>query len=220
MSPTSPIKQSENPFLHKLRQQWFLLTLPFTALTVTGLAFTQPVGMSLLLWCSLISLFLHQFEEWCYPGYFPGMLNSRVFKSDTPNRYPLNANSGMIVNVALGWGSYLLAALFWQQAMWLAIATILVSVGNIFAHTIVFNVKGKTRYNPGLLTSWLCFAPVVYLFFFLCTTNDLASPTDWYIGIALGIVLNYFGVYRMIFWLADKNSPYTLAPRLMVPSSN
>jgi hypothetical protein len=179
-----------------LRYHWFdLAAILVTALAI-GLYIIQPSGMTLLLWLSLGSLFLHQIEEWRYPGYFPGMLNNAMFKSDMPDRYPLNANSGMIVNVVFGWGSYLLAALFWRQAIWLAIATILMSIGNIVAHTIIFNIKGKTLYNPGLITSWLFFVPIVYFFFQIVVDEQLATPLDWVIGVALGIVLNYFGIYK------------------------
>ena len=164
--------------------------------------------MTLLLWLSLGSLFLHQIEEWRYPGYFPGMVNTAMFHSDIPDRYPLNANSGMIVNVFFGWGSYLLAALFWRQAIWLAFASIMVSIGNIVAHTLIFNIKGKTFYNPGLITSWLFFAPITYFFFQIVISEDLATPLDWGIGIGLGFLLNYFCVYKMILWLANRNTPY------------
>lgn len=191
-----------------LRYHWFDLAIVLAIALAIGLYITQPSGMTLFLWLSLGSLFLHQIEEWRYPGYFPGMLNTTMFKSDMPDRYPLNANSGMIVNVVFGWGSYLLAALFWQQAIWLAIATILVSVGNIVAHTIIFNIKGKTLYNPGLITSWLFFVPIVYFFFQMVVGEQLATPLDWAIGVALGIVLNYFCIYKMILWLADRNTPY------------
>ncbi len=199
-----------------LRYHWFDLAI-FLVIVLTGtLYITQPSGMTLLLWLSLGSLFLHQIEEWRYPGYFPGMLNTALFSSDIPDRYPLNANSGMIVNVFFGWGSYVLAALFWRQAIWLAIATILVSIGNIFAHTIIFNIKGKTLYNPGLVTSWLFFAPIVYFFFNLVISQNLAIPADWILGIVLGAALNYFGVYKSILWLSDKNTPYIFPSRFLL----
>lgn len=203
--------------LRIFRNHWFDIASFLLVILVVVLYITKPSGMTLLLWLSLGSLFLHQFEEWRYPGYFPGMVNRAMFKSDMPDRYPLNANSGMLVNVVLGWGGYLLAALFWKQAIWLAIATILVSVGNIFAHTIVFNIRGKTLYNPGLITSWIFFVPIVYFFFDMMISQKIASPLDWLIGIILGIVLNYFGVYKMIIWLSDKNTPYVFPGRFLTP---
>ena len=200
-----------------LRYHWFDLAFALVLVLAIGLYAFQPTSMALLLWLSLGSLFLHQIEEWRFPGYFPGMVNKAMFASQAPDRYPLNANSGMVVNVVLGWGSYLLAALFWQQAIWLAIATMMVSLGNIVAHTIIFNVKGKTLYNPGLLTSWLCFVPVVYVFIDLAIQNNLASSTDWAIGVVLGVLLNYFGVYKLILWMADPNTPYVFPARFWKP---
>jgi len=199
------------------RYHWFDLGFLFTIALAIALYVIQPTGMTLLLWLSLGSLFLHQVEEWRFPGYFPGMANTVMFKSDMPDRFPLNANSGMLINVVLGWGGYILAALLWQQAIWLVIATMLVSLGNIFAHTIIFNIKGKTIYNPGLITSWVFFAPMVYLIFGMVISERMASPSDWVIGIGLGIALNYFGVYKMIIWLADKNTPYIFPKRFLIP---
>jgi len=201
------------------RYHWFDIGLALAVALALTLYITQPNGLSLLLWISLGSLFLHQVEEWRFPGYFPGMVNKAMFNSDLPDRFPLNANSGMLINVVLGWGGYLLAALFWKHAMWLAIATILVSLGNIFAHTIIFNIKGKTFYNPGLITSWVFFAPIVYLFFDYVISQKLATPLDWSIGVLLGIALNYFGVYKMIIWLADKNTPYVFPKRFLLKQS-
>jgi hypothetical protein len=200
------------------RHNWFNFGIVLAISLFLGILAYRPSGMELLLWISLGSLFLHQFEEWRYPGYFPGMVNKAMFKSDMPDRYPLNANSGMLVNVVLGWGGYFLAALFWKQAIWLAIATILVSVGNIFAHTIIFNIKGKTLYNPGLITSWILFVPIVYFFFYLVITENLASRLDWALGICFGLILNYFGVYKMIIWLADKDTPYVFSRRFLIPT--
>jgi glucose-6-phosphate-specific signal transduction histidine kinase len=201
------------------RYHWFDIGLALAVALALTLYITQPNGLSLLLWISLGSLFLHQVEEWRFPGYFPGMVNKAMFNSGLPDRFPLNANSGMLINVVLGWGGYLLAALFWKHAMWLAIATILVSLGNIFAHTIIFNIKGKTFYNPGLITSWVFFAPIVYLFFDYVISQKLATPLDWSIGVLLGIALNYFGVYKMIIWLADKNTPYVFPKRFLLKQS-
>ena len=83
--------------------------------------------------------------------------------------------------------------------------------------TIIFNIKGKTFYNPGLLTSWLLFVPIVYFFFRLVSAEELASPLNWIIGIGLGIALNYFGIYKMILWLADTNTLYVFPRRFLSP---
>jgi hypothetical protein len=136
-----------------MRLHWFDIGLVLAFFT-GGIVFLNKLNpLSLLLWVSLISLFLHQFEEYRYPGYFPGMMNTVMFSSKQPDRYPLNTNTAFIINIFVGWLSYFFAAVFGEKALWLGIATILVSVGNFIAHTFLFNIKGKTRYNPGMFTA-------------------------------------------------------------------
>jgi hypothetical protein len=167
---------------------------------------------------SLISLFLHQFEEYRYPGYFPGMMNTVMFSSKQPDRYPLNTNTAFIINVTVGWLSYLLAALLSERALWLGIATILVSVGNFIAHTFLFNIKGKTFYNPGMFTATLFFAPIAGYFGYLLIQGNLATPADWIAGIILGIAFNVLGILKLIDWLKDENTEYIFPKRFLLPT--
>ena len=148
--------------------------------------------ITLILWISLLTLFAHQFEEWRWPGWFPGMLNVVLFRSDDPWRFPLNVRSGFVVNVVVGWGSYLLAALFGERALWLAMATILVSLGNCVLHLIVIPIRGRIPYNPGMATSLVLFLPVSVWFF--VTAWSSMSVGDVVVGLLLGIVLNVGGV--------------------------
>jgi len=202
-----------------LRKHWFDLggiLSGFVLLSIFCFS-TSMDDYDRLMWLSLVSLFWHQLEEYRIVGTFPGMINRSMFHSDTPDRYPLNTNTSLIVNVLVGWLFYFLAALIGKNGVWLGIATMLVSLGNIFAHTFAFNIKGKTIYNAGMATSWLLFAPIVYFFIQLLVENHLATATDFWIGIPLGIILNVLGILKMITWLADKNSPYAFEQRQLLP---
>lgn len=172
----------------------------------------------MLLWLSLISLLLHQFEEYRYPGYFPGMMNTVMFSSKQPDRYPLNTNTAFIINVTVGWFSYLLATLLGERAIWLGIATILVSVGNFIAHTFLFNIKGKTFYNPGMFTAIVFFAPLAGYFGYLLIQGNLATPAGWIAGIILGILFNVLGILKLIDWLKDENTEYIFPKRFLLPT--
>ena len=200
-----------------LRNHWFDLGIALAVLVGGFVLVTRPTGLALLLWLSLIALFVHQFEEYRYPGYFPGVLNSALFSSRQPDRYPLNAQSALVVNVVVGWLFYVLAALFNTQALWLGIATLLVSLGNVVVHTFLFNIKGRTIYNPGLLTAVALFLPLAVYFYSSVIRDHAASPLDWVVGVALGLALNYVGVIKLIEWLSDEQSPYAFAARSMVP---
>ncbi len=200
-----------------LRLHWFDLGLGLALIVGLFLVLTPLSPLVFLLWVSLLSLFLHQAEEYRYPGYFPGMMNSVMSESKQPDRYPLNTNTALIVNVVVGWLFYFLAALFADKALWLGIATILVSAGNFGAHTFLFNIKGKTFYNPGMLTADLLFLPIVIYFFMFVLQNDLATPLDWLLGIVLGIILNVVGILKLIDWLKDEKTPYVFPERFMLP---
>jgi len=201
-----------------MRQHWFDVGLAF-AFIVGGFLFISKLSpLSFLLWLNLISLFLHQFEEYRYPGYFPTMMNTVMFSSKQPDRYPLNTHTAFIINVFIGWLSYFLAALLGEKALWLGIAAILVSVGNFVAHTFIFNIKGKTWYNPGMLTAVLLFMPIAVYFFYRLVQGHLVTLTGWILGIVLGVVLNYVGILKLIEWIKDKNTKYIFPKRFTPPS--
>lgn len=203
--------------MNTLHLHWFDIGLGFALLSSSFLVVVPLSPLAFLLWLSLISLFLHQAEEYRYPGYFPGMINSVMFASPQPDRYPLNTNTALIINVLVGWLTYFLAAVFAEKAVWLGIATLLISAGNFIAHIFLFNIKGKTRYNPGMLTAVLLFLPIAVIFFGLIIREGLATPLDWAIGIPLGIALNFLGILKLIDWLKDINTPYIFPQRFMPP---
>lgn len=205
--------------MNLLRKHWYDLGA-FFAVIVSIFVFTNHNNLTnyqTLMWLSLVSLFLHQLEEYRIVGTFPGMLNSSLFNSKTPDRFPLNTNTSFYINVTVGWTSYLLAAIFAEKAIWLGIATIIVSVGNVIAHTALFNIKGKTLYNAGMATSWLLFVPCVYFFISIIHTHHLATTTDYFIGIALGLIMNIVGVLKVIDWMADENTTYIFPNRNLLP---
>ena len=200
-----------------MRQHWFDVGLGLAFLTGGGVLLFRPGGLALLLWLSLITLFLHQAEEYRWPGYFPGMMNTVMFHSRRPERYPLNPQIALIVNLGVGWLFYFLAAVLAGRALWLGIATLLVSLGNFIAHTFLFNIKGKTLYNPGMLTAIGLFLPMVVIFFTWVIRQQIGTPLDWAVGVLLGIALNFIGILKMIDWLKDEQTPYVFPARFLIP---
>lgn len=199
-------------------KHWFDIGAGLTVLVLIYLYQAKDLtNYDYVMWLSLVSLFLHQLEEYKLVGTFPGMLNRVMFKSDIPDRYPLNALTSVYVNVLVGWLSYFFAAIFGQQAIWLGIATMLVSLGNTVAHSTVFNIKGKTYYNAGMATSWLLFAPCIYFFFKTIHTEHLVTFTDYIIGVPVGIFLNVIGIIKLIDWFADKDTKYVFEQKNLLP---
>lgn len=200
------------------RRHWFDIGLMLGVIVGIGLLMrgSELSELSIILWCSLISLFAHQFEEYRFPGWFPGMLNVVLFRSSDPARYPLNLNSALAVNVFVGWGSYLAAAIWGTSALWLVLATLTVSVGNCVFHLIFMPLRGCRPYNPGMATSLVFFIPIVVWFFI--STGSLLSVNDWILGIALGAVLNALGVVGLIHLMSDRNTSAAFEDRQVTPA--
>ena len=167
---------------------------------------SELAAMQVILWVSLLTLFAHQFEEWRWPGWFPGALNIALFRSDRPDRYPLDSWSGFVVNVVVGWGGYVLAAVLWSHALWLAVATMLVSIGNAVFHLVLMPIRARIPYNPGMVTSAVLFVPCSIWFFVEASRTHLLTGGDLLLGIPLGIVLNAVGVVGVIMLLRDRDA--------------
>ena len=198
-----------------LRKHWYDLGSVFAGITIIYIFkfHYSLTSYQYLMWLSLASLFFHQLEEYRIVGTLPGMLNAVVYKSEMPDRYPLNTNSALFVNVIIGWTFYFFAAFFAEKAIWLGLATILTSLGNIIAHTFLFNIKSKTIYNAGMVTGWLFFAPCIYFFFSIVYNENIVTTTDYLIGIPLGITLNLIGVLKIIDWMANRNTTFIFEDR-------
>lgn len=93
----------------------------------------------------------------------------------------------------------------------------LISAGNIVVHTVVFNVKGKTWYNPGMATALGLFLPVVIWFGLVMYCQHLATPSDWVLGLGVGLLLNVLGIVKLIDWLANPQMAFRFEPRQLLP---
>ena len=100
--------------MRNYRDNWFNVgaVLAMAIAGALAISYRRLSSSRLFSVLNLAALMVHQFEEYGFPGYFPGLLNAGVFKSDKPDRYPLNTNSALIVNAAAGYPFYLLPVLF------------------------------------------------------------------------------------------------------------
>jgi len=202
-----------------LRKHWFDLAAIGVILIAAYLAWAwQELSVyRRIMWVSLITLLLHELEEYRVVGTFPGMFNKVLHHSDRPDRYPLNMNAAFVVNVAFAWPVYLLPALVGESAVWLGMASILISVGNIIAHIFVFNILGRSLFNAGMFTSVVVFIPVSAYFFYYIETSGLATPTDYLIGIPLGVIYMVLGIWGPMELMKNRDTPYPFPRRCLLP---
>lgn len=101
-------------------------------------------------------LIAHQTEEWVRPGGFLEFCNERFLDSGQPT-WPLTERVGFHVNVTIGWGTAIAAALLWRRTPVPAALVLGIESGNVLMHTgMAVRERG---YNPGVATAALLFAP-------------------------------------------------------------
>ena len=166
--------------MRSYRDDWFnvgalLATAIAGALALSHRRISRPRLFSAL---NLAALMVHQFEEYGFPGYFPGLLNGGVFKSDKPDRYPLNTNSALIVNAVAGYPFYLLPVLF-PKRRWLGLGPVLFGFGQAVFHGIVPPLRAKARYGPGFLTALFLHVPIGIGYIRAVGSEGPSGRGDW-----------------------------------------
>jgi hypothetical protein len=157
----------------------------------------------------------HQYEEYVGPGYFPGMVNVGIFKSDQPYNYPYNPSSAMCANVFFRW-LYVPPMLF-PQVKWLGLPPALLGIFQGVAHTTVMPkiAKAKYPYSPGALTSTLLHIPIGITYIHAARKQGGISRGDWVksAGVLAGFLV--FGVAVPNLALRNRDNPYRFTDRQM-----
>lgn len=183
------------------------------ALALIGRRLSRPQLFSVL---NFVALLIHQFEEYHFPGYFPGQFNGGIFKSGKPDRYPLNTNSALVINTAIAYPFYLLPVLMPKQA-WLGLAPVLFGFAQALGHGIVFPRIAKARYSPGFLASLLLHVPIGIAYIRAQQAEQPLKRSDWIKAIMLLPLFAVAGILLPQQLLKDKESPYRFTEQQVGP---
>ncbi|WP_068501287.1 HXXEE domain-containing protein [Paenibacillus kribbensis] len=198
--------------MHFLRRYWQDAGAVVGVIVCIGLLMNRTILSDItgILWLSFVAILFHQFEEYRWPGYFPGLFNSTMFKSEAPDHYPLNTHSAMIINVAIAYIFYLLPVCL-PQVIWLGLAPVFMGFFQVVWHGIVVNIKAKTLYNPGLFTALLIHVPVGIWYIHDVVKRDMSTGMDWVLGTIYFILAVYVFIIKGNIWLKKKDSPYSFS---------
>jgi hypothetical protein len=133
-----------------IRRHWYTLGLAVGAVAVAWAISGRLSTVQVILLLNFVSLVLHQFEEYAWPGGEPWLINEVMQPKGGPaDRYPLNQNNAFFMNVPLAWSFYLLPV-FFPSVVWLGLAPVVFGFAQLFGHTIPPIKKFKSIYSPGL----------------------------------------------------------------------
>lgn len=204
--------------MNLLRKYWPDLGLLVAVATVIGIVLhhRSMSELHILLWLSFVAILVHQFEEYRWPGYFGGLFNVVLFKSEQPKHYPLNPQSAMIINLVIAYVFYLLP-LLWPNTVWLALAPILMGFFQLVWHGLFANLKAKTWYNPGLFAVLALHLPVGGWYIHYILEQGLVGPIDWILGSVYFAVAVYLLIVKGNMWLKNPRSPFDFSDQQMGP---
>jgi hypothetical protein len=160
---------------------------------------------------SFMAMLVHQFEEYAFPGGFPGITNIVMMgEKKVPDRYPLNANQCWISNVFLTYPFYIVPV-FFPNLIWLGLAQVMLGMLQIIAHGIIENMRLKSLYNPGLGATVFLQLPLGIYFIWYVATNHLASTGTYILGFVGAIIALVLLFLLPISLMASRESKYPFA---------
>ncbi len=166
-----------------------------------------------LLLMSFMSLLLHQLEEYAWPGGFPAIMNIAWMpaKGVRPDRYPLNRQAALFVNVFFAYPYYVLPIILPGQ-VWMGLGQVMFGMTQLIIHGIVINRKLRSVYNPGLFVVVFLHLPIGIYFIRYVVVNGLAAWWTWplaFVWLAAGAVV---GVAMPVTrWFSSKDSPFAFS---------
>jgi hypothetical protein len=202
-----------------MRQKWYYVGgVLFVVLAVVLIIVWNVISVSQrLLLMSFMTLLAHQFEEYAWPGGFPPVFNIafQPREGGIPDRYPLNRQSTLFVNVFFAYPFYLLAVIF-PNLVWLGLAQMLFGMTQLVVHGILINRKLHSLYNPGLFTVVFLHWPIGIYYIWYVSANGLVQWWIWPVAIVILAAAVFFGVIAPVtHWFADKDSPYAFSEKEM-----
>ncbi len=161
---------------------------------------------------NLAFLFVHQFEEYGWPGGGPMVMNYVLQGSNMPEKFPLNQFSAMFTNVITAILFYGLP-FFFPELIGLCLAPMLFNIGQVVVHGIATNKALKGIYNPGLGAVIFLHLPTTVYFLYYVYANNMIHYYDWIIAIGYTALMAGFGVAFLTYAVfADKNTKWAFAP--------
>jgi hypothetical protein len=162
------------------------------------------------------ALTVHQYEEYEDPGYFPGQFNGGVLHSKEPDRFPLNTNTALIVNVPLAYPFYALPIVFPEHRV-LGIAPVLFGFLQAAGHGTIFPKLAGDRYSPGFLASALLHVPIGVNYLRALHAEQPLQRSELAKAAAYNFAFAVTSIAGPNVLLKDKDSPYRFTAKQMGP---
>ena len=196
--------------MRRVINNWHNVSLVLAIVTALIAVAVDDIVQKILL-ASIAVLLLHFFEEFGFPGGFPWMgvkllLNSRETDS---TKWSCNNLNSMFGN----WGFLILVyalPLILSDVRFLLLAAMIFSLMELVMHLILFNVKRKTIYNPGMFTGVFLLAPISIYYFTNVYDGSLFVWSDFVAAVAWCVAVFWFAFRSPLYWWLGRLKGYKL----------
>ncbi|MBO0692648.1 MAG: HXXEE domain-containing protein [Acidimicrobiaceae bacterium] len=170
---------------------------------------TKPGNLRALAVMNSMTMSAHQYEEYVDPGYFPGMANRTMFKSDQPRNWPLNAQGLMCAN--WGFSALYIPPILFPTVRWLTLPPALLGMFQAVAHGVMMPRLAHEKYSPGFITSVLLHVPIGIATIRAIRAQGPITRGDW--ARSIGVLALFFaaGVIAPNALYANRESPYLIS---------
>ncbi len=178
----------KNNIMKWLEENWtkstFFLALYLTIILVL---FVSDKDFALfLIWIQTPVYFLHQFEEYIYPGGFIEFFNTKALGSKKKD-FPLTKKESFWINIPIIFIGFPLSAILAGQIdISIGIWTAYFSIINALSHLGIFF---RYRYNPGFIVSLFLNIPVGLYTIYYFASHHLISLNMHIVGLVIAICI-------------------------------
>ncbi|MBQ3443139.1 MAG: HXXEE domain-containing protein [Selenomonadaceae bacterium] len=198
--------------MKRLVNSWYNVSLGLAVVSALTAIFVAEDTVQKILWASIAILFLHFFEEFGFPGGFPWMGVKVLLGSKEKDSTKWNCNN---LNSMFGnWGFLILVyglPLIIRDVHFLLLAAMIFSLMELVMHLVLFNVKQKTIYNPGLITGVFGLAPLSIYYFVNVFDKSFYVWSDYILAVAWCVVVFWFSFRSPLYWGLGKLKGYKLS---------
>lgn len=176
-----------------MRNHWYDLGLiPIAAASIRlACGWAAMDTLQKLALFNFIAIFWHQFEEYRWPGGEPAITNmaSQPGGGAPADRYPLNQNNAMVINLVAAYVLYLFPVLF-PHLLWLGLPPVIFGMAQLMIHVLKTPHQiGNRIYSLGAAAVVFGHLPVGICWLFFTISNGMLH---WYDVLLGGIYLAVF----------------------------
>lgn len=175
----------------------------------TILLVEEPVQKCLL--AAIVAMLLHFYEEFGFPGGFPHMGVKVLLGSDEADSTKWHCNN---LNSMFGnWTALLLlyiVPLFLPSVRFLTLSAMLFLFAEVLMHLVLFNVRQRSLYNPGMVTGVVLMGAIGLFYFTSVFDESVLAWWDWLLAIVWFVAVFAFCFRSPLYWKLGDVPGYPL----------